>query len=653
MDSPREAHPVPPPPLVVASDGTAPPWSSRLDGRVVAPGSPELRSALDGAESLLIDAGVEAPMAVARRARRLAPRVQIILVAEPEQRADVERALLFTPGLGEPWVVRPEEVDLELVRRAMEITRQRRAHARTLDRVAGRVKILERPGDHSRRLSDQYLATLLEMLPEPVLALDDEGGILFVNPEGAEVFELEPGEQETVDVMSCLDPAEPGQLRELLKRSESEVARGQLRLRGGSRGERIYEATVARVPSERPVRAMVLHDATDQVRAQEALADLAAERTAVLGNIAEGMIIVGRDGRIYHVNEEAARIHGAEHVGISPEEWPERYNLLTLDGEPYPPDELPLARALRRKETVRDAEWLIRRPDGVVVHAQGSAAPVMDANGRAIGAVLTLRDVTDQRRREAERERLLEELDRALAETQEVMRHRSRFYASMSHELRTPINAIIGYNDLLADGIFGPLTEDQRPAVVRIRRAAGHLLELVNDVLDLSKIEAGKMVVETEEVDVGTLVQDLEATMEPLARSQGVELRFHFGPGCQRPLRTDPRRLRQILLNLLSNAIRYGAGRPVNVRCERGDGVRIAVEDQGPGVDESRQSDIFDEFVQLEEAGQGTGLGLPIARALARLLGGDVTLESTPGEGSTFTATLPETPPQQPPPSSP
>jgi PAS domain S-box-containing protein len=637
------------PTVVIAPDGALPGWAAGLDGAVtLAPEAPDLADALADAGCVLIDAAVNAPLTVARRARTLAPPVQVILVASRERSGELERALLFTPGLGEPWVAAPEETGRDLVRRATEITRQRRVHARTLDRVSGVTAMVHRTGDLSRRLSDQYLATVLEMLPEPVLALDEDDSILFVNPEGAAVFGIDVTGS-PAGLADRLRPADPAELQALLDRGDQGVARGQLRLRGGASGERIYDAVVARVPSERPVRALVLHDVTERVHAQDALAELAAEQTAVLGNLAEGVIIVGMDERIYFVNDAAARIHGVEHLSVPVAEWAEKYNLRTLDGEPYPADQLPLARALREGQTVREAEWLVRRPDGSLVHAQGSAAPVVDHRGRMRGAVLTVRDVTDQRHREAERDRLLQERDEALAELKEVMHHRSRFYASMSHELRTPINAIIGYNDLLTDGIYGPVPDAQRAALDRSRRAAGHLLDLVNDVLDLSKLEAGKLAVELEPVNVKALIRDLEATMAPLARTRDVRLTFHFDEHCDRSLRTDPRRLGQIMLNLLSNAIRFGAGSPVDVRCFRGPdggGVRIEVQDRGPGVDPDRLADIFDEFVQLGDAEEGTGLGLPIARALARTLGGDVTVESTPGAGSTFTVALPEIPPK-------
>lgn len=645
--SPRD--PAPTLTVVISADATPPGWARSLDSSAVfSPADPALLDALSGADAVLIDAGAEAPLSIARRVRRRAPEIQLVLVATGDQARDLQRAILFTPGLGEPWLVTPEEA-AAAVGRAGAITRKRRSHARTLDRLSGRVALLQRPDAQPRRLSNQYLATLLEMLPEPVFALDEDDAVLFANPVARASFGIEAGDSGERTVRDLLEPRDPSVLESMLSAAHSGVVRGQLGLGqqdGNGRVGRIYDAVIAPVASERPVRAMVLHDVTDQVRTQDAVAELAAQRTTVLDNIADGVILVDETGRISFTNETAARIHGADHIGLAPQDWPAAYGLLKLDGEPYPAAELPLARALLQGETVRDAEWLIRRPDGSVVHAQGSAAPVVEAGGRTVGAVLTVRDVSDQRRREAERERLLEERDRALDELREAMRHRSRFYASMSHELRTPINAIIGYNQLLAERVYGEVGEDQAAALERIGRAARHLLDLVNDVLDLSKIEAGKLSVEPEPVQISALTRDLEATMQPLALTHDVELRFRIDDACDATFLTDPRRVRQILLNLVSNAIRYGAGSPVEIRCERGDGLRISVHDQGPGIDSDRVEDIFEEFVQLGGAENGgTGLGLAISRALARALGGDVTVVSRPGQGSAFTLALPPEPP--------
>ncbi|HEX2204464.1 MAG TPA: ATP-binding protein [Longimicrobium sp.] len=245
------------------------------------------------------------------------------------------------------------------------------------------------------------------------------------------------------------------------------------------------------------------------------------------------------------------------------------------------------------------------------------------------------------------------QLERRTRELQLALSARNRFYAAMSHELRTPINAVMGYNDLLLAGVYGGLTEQQELAVERSQRAAQHLRELVNDVLDLSKLEAGKASLEIERVRVAALAEELAATLRPMAQATGAELRLVPGGG-ECVVDTDPRRVRQILTNLVSNAIKYGKGSPVWLHCRpsAGGGVEVEVVDGGEGIPPEDLSRIFDEFVQLDrdENGdstgiEGTGLGLPIARRTARLLGGSIDVSSTVGIGSTFRLTLPPTPP--------
>lgn len=247
-------------------------------------------------------------------------------------------------------------------------------------------------------------------------------------------------------------------------------------------------------------------------------------------------------------------------------------------------------------------------------------------------------------RRAAELKTLNEELQRRQAELERMMRGRNHFYTSMSHELRTPINAILGYSALLLDNIYGPLNERQLRGIERTQKAGRHLLELVNDVLDLSKIEAGKIELRVEPVRLPDAIEDLFVTVRPLADQHGSELSLVCeGEAC--PVSTDPRRVRQILLNLLSNAIKFGLGRPIRVVCASGadGGVRVDVMDQGEGIAPEDQARIFEEFIQLDHPGQheGTGLGLPISRRLAVLLSGSLEVVSAPGEGSTFSLTLP------------
>ena len=305
-----------------------------------------------------------------------------------------------------------------------------------------------------------------------------------------------------------------------------------------------------------------------------------------------------------------------------------------------------------------------RRDDIVLRGADGElacvllVAPVPAGNERA--RVLVIHDVTSERRYQQRIEEQASELEMQAEELQiqaeellqqrreieRVMELRTRFFATMSHELRTPINAILGYNDLALSGVYDDDPAALRGALERSQAAARHLVELVNDVLDLSKLEAGKLELTFEEVSVSKLLDDLAATVQPTALQRDVELQLDSG-GCGTVV-TDPRRLRQILLNLLSNAIRFGEGAPVSLRCAIGGGeLTVAVEDHGQGIPSEQVESIFDEFVQLGNTkGEGTGLGLSISRRLAEALGGRLEVESEVGKGSTFRVHVPDRPPE-------
>ena len=290
------------------------------------------------------------------------------------------------------------------------------------------------------------------------------------------------------------------------------------------------------------------------------------------------------------------------------------------------------------------------------IEATVSCLDVPGGGGRTY--TLIGRDISERRRTEEALRQQAESLAQAMAnlralneelaerqsELERAMAARSRFYASMSHELRTPINAVLGYSTLLLENIYGPLNEKQAEGITRTHKAAKHLLELVNDVLDLSKIEAGKIELRLQPVNFPQLVDDLFVTVRPLADQYGSPLALeHEGEPSQ--VVSDPRRLRQILLNLLSNAIKFGRGQPISVR-SRGTpegGAVLEVKDQGEGIAPADMEKIFEEFVQLgkTQLTEGTGLGLPISRRLAEMMGGRLEVESTPGEGSIFRLVLP------------
>jgi len=228
-------------------------------------------------------------------------------------------------------------------------------------------------------------------------------------------------------------------------------------------------------------------------------------------------------------------------------------------------------------------------------------------------------------------------------------RAKSEFLATMSHELRTPLNAIGGHTQLIELGIYGPVTDAQRDALARIDRGQRHLLGLINDILNLARIEAGRVEYDIANVSLVEVLRDLRPMIEPQLRAKGLayEERIADGAAC---VRADPEKLQQILLNLLSNAVKFTErGGSVSVGSTRRAGapglVYLRVADSGIGIAPRKAERIFEPFVQVDSThsrlGQGTGLGLSISRDLARGMGGELRVRSALGKGSVFTLTLP------------
>ena len=239
------------------------------------------------------------------------------------------------------------------------------------------------------------------------------------------------------------------------------------------------------------------------------------------------------------------------------------------------------------------------------------------------------------------------ELEARALDLEKTSQYKSQFLANMSHELRTPLNSALILAKLLADNEKGNLDEEQVRFARTIYTAGNDLLALINDILDISKVEAGKLELVPEDVALAPLLENLSAIFTPLALDKGLDLVLDLAPGVPATLYTDRQRLEQVLKNLLSNAIKFTERGKVILRLAPGaDGeLRFAVIDTGIGVPEAQQGLIFDAFQQGDSATNrrygGTGLGLAISRDLARLLGGDIALVSAPGQGSTFTLTLP------------
>jgi PAS domain S-box-containing protein len=255
-----------------------------------------------------------------------------------------------------------------------------------------------------------------------------------------------------------------------------------------------------------------------------------------------------------------------------------------------------------------------------------------------------------ERAARAEAETTRRDADAARAAAEQASRAKSDFLATMSHELRTPLNAIIGYQNLLADGVTGPVSDSQRRQLDRIGASAHHLLMLIDEVLTLSRVEAGKETPHIERVDVSRVLDEAGSIIEPLAKQKGLEFRV-IEPGSRIVVESDPGKLRQAVLNLLSNAVKFTGRGSVTLRAvEDRDAVVFEVSDTGIGIAAEHLKRIFEPFWQVEASttrtAPGTGLGLAVTRRLVNLLGGEVSVQSAVGEGSTFTIRLPRNAPR-------
>jgi signal transduction histidine kinase len=241
--------------------------------------------------------------------------------------------------------------------------------------------------------------------------------------------------------------------------------------------------------------------------------------------------------------------------------------------------------------------------------------------------------------------RLFREIEDKSRQLAEASQHKSQFLANMSHELRTPLNAILGYTELMADGAYGEPSEKMMGVLKRLESNGRHLLGLINDVLDLSKIEAGQLVLELSDYTVQDIAQTVRSTLEPLAADKKlafkVELATELPPG-----RGDGRRLTQVLINLVGNAIKFTDAGEVAIKAEANNGsFHVSVRDTGPGISAADQAKLFQEFQQADNAitkkKGGTGLGLAISKRIVEMHGGKIWVESQVGQGSTFAFTLP------------
>jgi PAS domain S-box-containing protein len=296
----------------------------------------------------------------------------------------------------------------------------------------------------------------------------------------------------------------------------------------------------------------------------------------------------------------------------------------------------------------RNATVVLRnyRKDGTMFYNELRLSPIYDRHGRLTHFVGVQTDISERMQVELERERLLAQERETVERLRQVDRMKSQFLANMSHELRTPLNSIIGYSEVLLDGTDGDLSEEAQEDVQIIHSSGRHLLAVINDILDLAKIEAGEMRMDREYVRLRDALDEIVRSAQVLVKDKPVTLRWMEDDPVE-TVYADPVRLRQIIMNLVSNAAKFTERGSITIRygLDSASHAYIAVTDTGIGIDEAHLSEIFEQFRQVDGSSTrragGTGLGLTITRHLVHLHGGKIAVHSKPGAGSTFRFTIP------------
>jgi len=333
--------------------------------------------------------------------------------------------------------------------------------------------------------------------------------------------------------------------------------------------------------------------------------------------------------------------------------YPSREDLLAIDTASFyvdPKEQVRWQTSMEREGVVRDSEYQVRRYDGTVIWISDIARAVKDKQGQVLYYEGSVEDITERRRAE-------HELRQAKEAAETANRAKSTFLANMSHELRTPLNAILGFTQLM-DGDPN-LTVEQQENLKVINRSGEHLLTLINDVLEMSKIEAGRVTLQERSFDLYALLDSLEEMFRLRTEDKSLELIFDRSPDVRQYVRADESKLRQVLMNLLSNAVKFTEEGSVTLRVGCPPSIPLAggreedkeegclvfeIEDTGPGIAPEELEAVFDPFVQTaigQQSHEGTGLGLPISQQFTRLMGSDITVSSKLGQGSIFRFEVP------------
>jgi PAS domain S-box-containing protein len=516
------------------------------------------------------------------------------------------------------------------------------------------------------------LYSIINAVTDPILLTDTEGKLIIANTHAEKLFaapeDAGEGWRRAVGLNNMLFSA----ALSTSAVSDSELARRELLLVDPFEGsDLLFELLSSRAKDERQGTYVVsvLRNVTDLARAKEeieesyrtlrvAQAEVRDERhrlELIIDSVADPILVTDQEGDIVLMNEPAERLFN---LPVAADETGERRvnangahltsfvsNVLTRTGE----------------QRYRGEIQLTDPVSGRALPVEGVAGTILSEQGELMWVVTILHDMTEaieKRRLAAQLEIKVQEATAELAQQNELLRRqhialeqasalKSQFLANMSHEFRTPLNAILGYTHMLLHGVTGPVSEQQRKSLTRIDSNSQHLLALINDILDITRIEAGRMPLTPSSFEIPALVNEVMSELEPIIKRSSLRVTARMARTL-RPIKSDRQKVKQIVLNLLSNALKFTPSGSVTIAAsydERKRWLAISVQDTGVGIAREDQAKVFEDFRQLDASPTrgygGTGLGLSICRRLAQMLGGTIELNSNVNKGSTFILRLP------------
>jgi signal transduction histidine kinase len=556
---------------------------------------------------------------------------------------------------------------------------------RQLSKQMGRLLVKRELADLRLGQERMLLYSIINAVTDPILLTDTDGKLIIANSPAEKLFsatdEASAGLRRAVALNNMLFSAalSTGAV------TASDAARRELLLVDPLEGtDLLFELLSTRALDERQGTYIVsiLRNITDLAHAREeieesyrtlrvAQAEVRDERhrlDLIIDSVADPILVTDPEGDIVLMNEPAERLFD---VPVTAGEEAQRSvranganltsfvsNVLTRTGEQ------------RYRGEIQLTDPATARP----LPVEALAGTILSEQGELVWVVTILHDLTEaidkarlfERLKEAstQLERKVQEATAELAQQNELLRRqhieleqasalKSQFLANISHEFRTPLNAILGYTFMLLNGISGSISGAQRKSLTRIDSNSRHLLALINDILDITRLEAGRMPLNVTTFKIASLVDEVVSELEPIVRRSNLAVKIKMKRSLP-PMKTDRQKVKQIVLNLLNNAIKFTPAGSVTITGgydARTRTASIAVCDTGVGIPEEDQSKIFEDFRQLDDSLTrgygGTGLGLSICRRLAQMLGGSIELESRVGEGSTFTLRLPARAPKR------